>query len=111
MTPQRRATDFTLTDPATWIAFITKYGVGSAIAVYLVYFLTHDLVSRLDAQAAQALAAQTAATKLMLEHEGVTDRLRVLSEANVQLLYAVCSNNAKSDSEREFCQAALRGLK
>jgi hypothetical protein len=75
---------------ADWLQLLTRYGLGTLLALFLVYKLSGSFELKLDALAAQfeRHAADTATQTLLLK--------------------AICSNTAKTPTELVTCNEAGR---
>ena len=84
-----------------WVQLLSKYGLGTLIALFLVWKL------------AESFDAKLAAFQLSLDaHQQstvATDRSREQNDAlRLLLLKAICENTAKTDAERMVCREAGR---
>jgi hypothetical protein len=110
---KRRATSFResvtqpISDSPWYVRAIAFIGVPSAIAVFLVYFLTNlftAITTRLEAiEVAQRSAVQVSST--LLKHlEQDTESMWQLVSINQR----TCLNTAKSDADRMACVIARK---
>ena len=79
-----------------WMKFVATFGLGSAIAVYLVWFVTTQITR------------EEAAIKAAVEsHNQVTIELGVAQAERVEgletLLRYICSHTAETAEERRLC--------
>lgn len=86
--------------------FITTFGLGTAIAVYLLYFITQTLNAQLVALQNSANNAQS----MMITHQAdVAFLVKAYSESQTQLktlnltLQSICVNTASSAQARNAC--------
>ena len=68
-----------------WARAITRWGIGTVLAVYLVYVLVTQVTTQLTTMNAN-----------LVLHMQSNDTMK-------ELLSQVCSNTAKTDDERTFC--------
>ena len=86
--------------------FIATFGLGTGIAVYLLYFMTQTLNAQLVALQNSMNTAQV----MMLSHQAdVTALVKSTAESQTQLktlnltLQSICVNTANSQAARNAC--------
>jgi hypothetical protein len=89
--------------PESWAKAIVKLGVGSSIALYAVWVLSHLLTG--DVKATRAVVEST---RLVVDqHVRTTERLLATQTVLINLTLQQCSNAAATRAERDACFAAL----
>lgn len=86
-----------------WVRFISTWGLGTALAVYLVWFLTNHVI--LDSQAGQETNAEI--LELLREHNRETRAADQAAAASARreilIMRRICSNTAETSEDRALC--------
>lgn len=85
MPPEPSTSPFSLGGEPWWARAITRWGLGTVLALYLIYLLSGRVVGALDSLNTN-----------MTAHMQSTDTVK-------ELMAAVCSNTSKTAEERNFC--------
>lgn len=82
-------------------SLVAKFGVPSAIALYLVYMLTGNISTKISAIEIQMNEHKTQAYELIKQYEQV----RIQSDRQLYTLQRICLNSAKDQVTRDACIA------
>lgn len=86
-----------------WVRFISTWGLGTALAIYLVWFLTNHVIAdnengrRTNEAVLELLEAHHAQT-ISADEEAATSNRRV-----VLIMRRICSNTAETSEDRALC--------
>jgi hypothetical protein len=75
-----------------WVESVYKFGVPTAIAVYLVWFLAQKVQLNLE-------AVQTS----LVHHIQTQEQNNKYSEKSLQILRVICAQGARNVTERNAC--------
>ena len=89
-----------------WVSLIVKMGATAVIAVGLVWFLTQEVMRRMDViQGVVETSArqQDAHASTALAHDQTTYGLRLTLERILRVLEVTCVNTARDERSRREC--------
>lgn len=76
---------------------ISTFGLGTVIAVYLVWFLTTDLKGKMDDHAKEMTALSASFTAFNNQQTNVSVEM-------LRMTRRICENTSKTDTQREGCR-------
>lgn len=97
---RRRKAQVVVEEP--WIRFIAKFGLGAALAVFLVYQLTVNIQKNIDDTQRQVTSHKESAERFQ-EHQ--QRAMQLIININTQQ----CINAALTSAKRDACFATLNG--
>jgi hypothetical protein len=86
-----------------WWTLLERYGVPSAIALFLVWFMTTRIQNDMKDMSLELRGHATISASTASRLESFTQDSRAESRSMISLLRQVCVNTAKTDEQRREC--------
>lgn len=90
-------------DNESFVAILSKYGLGTVIAIFLTYWVTAKLESQLSLIASKVEYGVTQDTIHAKEQREFDIEMRKENEVKLFLLQRICINTSKTDSDKIAC--------